>query len=166
MAHVAQWRSTQRKELRGSGSTPDVGTMIDIGLNLTHASFRDDRDAVVARARAAGVQQLILTGTSLPGSRRALEMARDYGLYATCGVHPHDARNAGDLDSLRALAADERCVAVGECGLDFDRDFSPRPVQERVFEAQLALAATLQKPVFLHERAAHARFVAILSRWR
>jgi TatD DNase family protein len=140
--------------------------MIDIGLNLTHASFREDRDAVVARARAAGVTQMILTGTSLAGSRRALEMARHYGLYATCGVHPHDARNAGDLASLRALAADERCVAVGECGLDFDRDFSPRPVQERVFEAQLELAAELGKPVFLHERAAHIRFSEILARHR
>jgi TatD DNase family protein len=66
----------------------------------------------------------------------------------------------------RALAADSRCVAVGECGLDFDRDFSPRPVQERVFEAQLELASELRKPVFLHERAAHARFREILARHR
>jgi TatD DNase family protein len=174
VAHVAQWQSTQRKELRGSGSTPDVGTMeiIDIGINLTHASFREDRDAVVARARAAGVTQMILTGTSLPGSRRALELARQYGLYATCGVHPHDAKNAADvssprgLASLRELAADPRCVAVGECGLDFDRDFSPRPIQESVFESQLALAAENRKPVFLHERAAHDRFTAILSAHR
>ena len=140
--------------------------MIDIGLNLTHASFREDRDSVVARARAAGVTQMILTGTSLPASRRALDMARHHGLYATCGVHPHDARNAGDLDSLRALAKGELCVAVGECGLDFDRDFSPRPIQERVFEAQLTLAGELKKPVFLHERAAHARFCEILARHR
>jgi TatD DNase family protein len=140
--------------------------LIDIGLNLTHASFRDDRDAVVARAREAGVCALVLTGTSLPGSRRALEMARHYAQHATAGVHPHDARNAGTLEGLRALAADPACVAVGECGLDFDRDFSPRPVQERVFEAQLELAAELCKPVFLHERAAHGRFHEILARHR
>jgi TatD DNase family protein len=140
--------------------------LIDIGINLTHASFREDREQVVARGRAAGVTQLILTGTSLPGSRRALDMAREYSLYATCGVHPHDAKNAGDLASLRVLAADPRCVAVGECGLDFDRDFSPRPTQERVFESQLELAAELRKPVLLHERAAHARFREILARHR
>jgi TatD DNase family protein len=142
--------------------------IIDIGVNLTHASFREDRDQVVVRAREAGVTQMIITGTSLPGSRRALEMARHYSLWATCGVHPHDALHmtAGDLATLRVLAADPRCVAVGECGLDFDRDFSPRPVQERVFEAQLALAAELGKPLFLHERAAHTRFREILSRHR
>ena len=73
--------------------------LIDIGLNLTHASFREDRDQVVARARKAGVE-MILTGTSVPGSRRALELAQHYSLYATCGVHPHDAKNAGDLVDL------------------------------------------------------------------
>jgi TatD DNase family protein len=140
--------------------------IIDLGINLTHARFREDRDAVVARARQAGVTRLILTGTSLPGSRRALELAEEYELQATCGVHPHDAAHAGDLAPLAQLARHPRCVAVGECGLDFDRDFSPRPIQEKVFEAQLALAAELQKPVFLHERAAHARFREILSRAR
>jgi TatD DNase family protein len=138
--------------------------LVDIGVNLTHKSFRDDRDEVVANARAAGVTRMIITGTSLPGSRRALELARQYSLWATCGVHPHDAKNAADLSSLRALAADSRCVAVGECGLDFDRDFSPRPVQEHVFEAQIEIAAELGKPLFLHERAAHARFLEILKR--
>jgi TatD DNase family protein len=140
--------------------------LIDIGINLTHAQFRDDREQVVARAQQAGVRQMVITGTSLTGSRRALELARTHSLHATCGVHPHDARNAEDLGPLRELALDPRCVAVGECGLDFDRDFSPRPVQERVFEAQLELAAELKKPVFLHERAAHARFYEILARWR
>jgi TatD DNase family protein len=136
--------------------------MIDIGVNLTHASFREDRDAVVARARQAGID-MIITGTTVPGSRRALELARQYGLHATCGIHPHDAKNGGDL---RQIVADPLCVAVGECGLDFDRDFSPRPTQESVFEEQLELAAALKKPVFLHERAAHARFHEILKRHR
>jgi TatD DNase family protein len=144
--------------------------LIDIGVNLTHASFKDDRAQVIARAHQAGVSTMILTGTSQAGSRRALDMARDNtSLWATCGVHPHDARNADSDEALRAigeLAREPRCVAVGECGLDFDRDFSPRPIQERVFEAQLELAAALRKPVFLHERAAHARFMSILARWR
>jgi len=151
-------------------NTMETKELIDIGVNLTHASFKDDRAQVIARAREAGVSTMILTGTSLPGSRRALELARSEPfLWATCGVHPHDARNADSPEALRTLgelAGDPRCVAVGECGLDFDRDFSPRPVQERVFEAQLELAAALGKPVFLHERAAHARFAAILARWR
>jgi TatD DNase family protein len=141
-------------------------TLIDIGINLTHASFRDDRAEVLARARSAGVSGLIITGTSLAGSRRALELAREHSQWATAGVHPHDARNAGDLQALETLASDGKCVAVGECGLDFDRDFSPRPVQERVFEAQLELAGHLGKPVFLHERAAHERFLAILRNAR
>jgi TatD DNase family protein len=144
--------------------------LVDIGVNLTHASFKDDRAQVIARARQAGVATLILTGTSLAGSRSALELARaDASLWATCGVHPHDSRHADSAEAQRSLAElvrDPRCVAIGECGLDFDRDFSPRPVQERVFEAQLALAAAVAKPVFLHERAAHARFAAILARWR
>jgi TatD DNase family protein len=140
--------------------------LVDIGLNLTHRSFHADREAVVERAAAAGVTTLVLTGTSLAGSREALDLARGRpGLRATAGVHPHDARHAdeGQLRALRALAAREECVAVGECGLDFNRDFSPRPVQERVFEAQLAIAADLGKPVFLHERDAHQRFHAILA---
>jgi len=144
--------------------------LIDIGVNLTHASFKDDRAQVIARARQAGVSTLILTGTSLAGSRRALELAHaDASSWATCGVHPHDARHADSPEALRSLdelAREPRCVAVGECGLDFDRDFSPRPIQELVFEAQLELAAALKKPLFLHERAAHARFAAILGRWR
>jgi TatD DNase family protein len=143
--------------------------LIDIGVNLTHASFREDREEVIERARAAGVRTLIVTGTSVPVSRRALDFVRDWpGLYATAGVHPHDARNAdqAQLEILRELVGRPECVAVGECGLDFNRDFSPRPVQERVFEAQLELAAAMGKPVFLHERDAHARFVEILARHR
>jgi TatD DNase family protein len=144
-------------------------TLIDIGVNLTHASFRDDREEVIARAVAAGVRTMILTGTSVAGSQRALDLVRGRAeLRATTGVHPHDARNAdaAQLETLRRLIARSECVAVGECGLDFNRDFSPRPVQERVFEAQLELAAAMAKPLFLHERDAHARFTDILRRHR
>jgi TatD DNase family protein len=156
----AQRRSSARG---GWGEAPDL---IDIGVNLTHASFRDDREAVVERARAAGVRTLILTGTSLAGSRRALELARGRaGMYATAGAHPHEAARTSDrdLDALEALARDPACVAVGECGLDFNRDFSPRDVQERIFAAQLEIAARVGKPLFLHERDAHSRFTEILA---
>src|SRR5262245_46590470 len=113
---------------------------------------------------------MIVTGTSEANSRTAQELAaaRPGVLYSTAGVHPHDARNcgAGTIDRLRMLAGQPGVVAIGECGLDFNRDFSPRPVQERWFEAQLALATELGLPVFLHERDAHARFVAILREHR
>src|SRR6185295_8114907 len=103
------------------------------------------------------------------GSRAALAMARGRpGFLSTAGIHPHDAKSfdAAALVTLRELAAAPEVRAIGECGLDFDRDFSPRPIQEKCFAAQLALAAELGLPVFLHERAAHARFVAILAEHR
>jgi TatD DNase family protein len=146
-----------------------IAKLIDIGVNLQHSAFGGDRDDVIARARAAGVETMVVTGTSLQSSRRALELASAHPfLRATCGVHPHDARHAGDpeLEALRALVERSECVAVGECGLDFNRDFSPRPEQERVFQAQLELAATVGKPLFLHERDAHERLVAILGPFR
>lgn len=144
--------------------------LVDIGVNLAHRRFDADRDAVIARAQAAGVRRLVVTGTSLPASAAALRLGRERPgvLYATAGIHPHEARHASPaaLTDLAALAGAPEVRAVGECGLDFDRDFSPRSQQEAAFEAQLELASRLGKPVFLHERAAHARFVAILSRWR
>ncbi|WP_107852773.1 3'-5' ssDNA/RNA exonuclease TatD [Oceanimonas marisflavi] len=144
--------------------------MIDIGVNLTSSQFDKDREAVLERALAAGVTGLVLTGTSLAESRAVAELAAAYpGLcYATAGVHPHDASTFDDrtLNELRELAALPQVVAVGECGLDFNRDFSPRPQQEAAFEAQLALAAELQLPVFMHCRDAHERFMAMLAPWR
>ena len=143
--------------------------MIDIGLNLSNPQFDADRDAVVQRARDAGVEALILTGTDLAESRAAAELAQRWPGYAfsTAGVHPHDARHWDEhsADTLRQLAASPQVVAIGECGLDFNRDFSPRPAQEAAFSAQLALAAELQLPVFMHCRDAHARFVALLEPW-
>jgi TatD DNase family protein len=146
--------------------------LVDIGVNLTAKAFRADQPAVIDRAVAAGVTTMVLTGTSVPGSREAADLAASRpGLYATAGVHPHHAKDApaGDtvwLDQLRALAGRPEVVAIGECGLDFDRNFSPRADQLRGFEAQLALAAELGLPVFLHERAAHADFLAVLREHR
>ncbi len=144
--------------------------LIDIGVNLTHRSFAGDHDAVVDRAIAAGVTTLILTGTSEASSRSAQELAaaRPGVLFSTAGVHPHDASHCGPttIETLRGLARLPGVVAIGECGLDFNRDFSPRPIQEQWFAAQLALAAELGLPVFLHERDAHERFIAILRAHR
>jgi TatD DNase family protein len=147
--------------------------MIDIGANLAHKSFRRDLDGVLGRARAAGVRAIVATGTSAAASRAAWEIARARpadapSLHSTAGVHPHEAsRWSPDVEAeLRELAARTEVVAIGECGLDFDRNFSPRDAQIRCFEAQLEIAAELALPVFLHERAAHDEFVRILTRVR
>lgn len=141
--------------------------LIDIGVNLTHRRFDTDREQVLARALAAGVRQLIVTGTCLRSSQQAAAYARDYPaqLFSTAGIHPHDAVRASsaDLAALQLLLQQPEVVAVGECGLDFDRDFSPRPVQQRCFESQVALACAVQKPLFLHEREAHRQLLEILD---
>jgi TatD DNase family protein len=140
--------------------------LIDIGINLTHDSYDADRIAVMARAARAGVVQMIVTGASAQGSRQALRLAqeRQGRLFATAGVHPHHAAELepGLLAELREIATAPCVVAIGECGLDYFRDFSPRKVQREAFARQLALAAELGKPVFLHERDAHEDFLAIL----
>ncbi|NBA97320.1 TatD family hydrolase [Pseudomonas sp. R5(2019)] len=147
--------------------------LIDIGVNLTHASFASQLDAVLERAYSAGVCQMILTGTSVEGSEQSLELCRQLDesgqrLFATAGVHPHSASdwNADTARRLRALLAERGVQAVGECGLDFNRDFSPRPQQEKVLEEHLALAVELQMPVFLHERDASVRLLEILRDYR
>jgi TatD DNase family protein len=141
--------------------------LIDIGANLAHDSFDADRDAVMARARAAGVVQMVITGSSEEATRRAigLSRARPGELFATCGVHPHHAADLTDatLPALEALAREPEVRAVGECGLDYFRDFSPRDLQRRAFGWQLELAKATGKPVFLHQRDAHDDFIAILE---
>ena len=140
--------------------------LIDIGANLTHDSFDRDRDAVLQRARAAGVVRMVVTGASREHSPKALALAQAHPgeLFATAGVHPHHAvEYTVECDAeMRALLAHPEVVAVGECGLDYYRDFSPRPAQRRAFERQLQLAAETGKPLFLHQREAHADFLAIM----
>ena len=118
--------------------------LIDIGLNLGSDRYDADRPDVLARALAAGVGRLILTGTSVTESAAVVAMAAEHAPHcrATVGVHPHDARHldAAGLDSLRALLREPGVVAVGETGLDFNRMFSPAPDQERAFEWQIGLA--------------------------
>jgi TatD DNase family protein len=148
------------------GATAVSPALIDIGINLTHDSYDSDRDAVMARAAAAGVVQMVVTGASGEGSRKAAALARQHPgkLFSTAGVHPHHATELTDelAQELEALARESEVVAVGECGLDYFRDFSPRDVQRAAFARQLEIAARVGKPVFLHQRDAHADFVAIL----
>ena len=140
--------------------------LIDVGANLAHDSFDADREAVMHRAAAAGVVQMIVTGSSEDATRKAIDLSRAHPgvLFATAGVHPHHAADltTETLPSLRDLARAPEVRAVGECGLDYFRDFSPRDLQRRAFAWQLDLAKELGKPVFLHQRDAHDDFHAIL----
>lgn len=144
--------------------------LIDIGANLAHDSFADDLEAVLERAHEAGVAQLVITGSDPESNTAAAAIAaeRPGRLFATAGCHPHRASKAGEdlYTQMRDLAARPEVVALGEMGLDFFRDLSPRPVQEQVFERQLETAVAAGKPVFLHQRDAHERFLPILKDYR
>jgi TatD DNase family protein len=140
--------------------------MIDIGANLTHPAFRDDAVDVISRACAVGVSTIVVTGTTVAESKAALELvSRHKNLFATAGVHPHHASecDSGTIGALRELARHPRVVAIGECGLDFNRNYSPHPDQEKWFIAQLELGIELDKPLFLHSRDAFPRFFDILK---
>lgn len=128
-------------------------SMFDIGVNLTSSQFAKDRDDVVARAFAAGVKGMLLTGTNIHESQQALKLARRYPhCWSTAGVHPHDSSqwSPASEDAIIALANQPEVVAIGECGLDFNRNFSTPQEQERAFQAQLQIAAELQIPIFMH----------------
>lgn len=141
--------------------------MIDIGVNLLHGQFDDDRPEVLARARAAGVEHMLLTGTDLHSSRAAAAFAAaDPGwLSATAGIHPHDAAAApaGWQEQIAALAHEPQVVAIGETGLDFNRNLSPPAVQQQVFRDHLLLARQLGLPAFVHDREAGDTVAACLQ---
>jgi TatD DNase family protein len=144
--------------------------LIDIGCNLTHDSFAVDRGEAIQRACAAGVVQIIVTGASEEGSVAALELARAHPgeLFATCGVHPHHASDF-TVDSeamMRELSSQAGVVAIGETGLDYFRDFSPRDAQRKAFERQLQIGIDCGLPLFLHQRDAHEDFIAIVREVR
>lgn len=144
--------------------------LIDIGANLTHDSFDNDFDEVLARAKQQDISHMVVTGASPEGNEKAVALARQHPgfLYATAGVHPHHATETTDqvLARIRELVAMPEVVAIGETGLDFFRDFSPRDAQERSFEAHLEIAADTGSPMFLHERDSHPTFAEILRPWR
>ena len=144
--------------------------LVDIGANLTHESFIHDFAQVLARAAAQGVTRMVVTGASREGSEQALALAQRHPgvLWATAGVHPHHAVDYDDATDarLRELARLPQVGAVGETGLDYHRNYSPREVQLQVFERQLIIAAELGMPLFLHQRDAHADFLPLLRRYR
>lgn len=143
---------------------------IDIGVNLTGSSFKNDLDEVVQRAQAVGVEKMIVTGTDIDHSKAAIELCEQYPkrLFSTAGVHPHHADDYTQLmqQQLRDLTHYDSVVAIGECGLDFNRNFSTPTNQCNAFESQLELAAEVELPVFLHQRDAHTEFLQIIANSR
>ena len=143
--------------------------LADSHAHLDDRQFDPDRPAVLARAREAGVEIIVNVAFDLASCHRALQLAEEYApVYATVGVHPHGAARApaGYLRVLRSLARHSKVVALGEMGLDYYRDLSPRPVQQRVFREQLSLAAELGMPAVIHSRNAHGDLLAILEEIR
>jgi TatD DNase family protein len=140
--------------------------LIDSHAHLDFSQFDDDRDAVIRRAQDAGLSAIINVGTDLPSSRQSAALAaRHPMIYATVGIHPHDARtlSSDTRDRLAELAAGEKVVAVGEIGLDFYRDRSPRDLQRRAFREQIRLAVELGLPLVIHDRDAHDETLQILQ---
>jgi TatD DNase family protein len=129
--------------------------LVDTHCHIDGDRFDDDRLAVLARARDAGVTAMVNVGCDLPSSRRSLDLARTHpDLFAAVGIHPHEAKDAGDGfdDALVDLARDVRCVAIGECGLDYHYMHSPKDVQRMVFARQIGAARRAKKPLVLHIR--------------
>ena len=134
--------------------------MIDTHAHLDPA----EAPAVLERARAAGVDRVVVVATTVTQAPAVLALAAaNDGVYACLGVHPHEAGAPGDLGELRRLLGDERVVAVGETGLDYYRDYAPREAQRQLFQVELELAGELDKPVVIHTRAAEHDTLAALT---
>ncbi len=144
--------------------------LVDIGANLTHQSFENDFEQVIANARNANLGHIMLTGTDLATSKAAQLMAKERPEFfsATVGFHPHIAATVSNdvLQEAEVLTGKDHVVAIGETGLDFNRNYSPREDQLRVFEHHLKLATKISKPLFLHQRDAHEDFLALLKQYR
>jgi TatD DNase family protein len=140
--------------------------LIDTHAHLDDARFDGDRDAMIARAREAGVEHFVTIGCDLTTSRAAVELADRYPfIYATVGVHPHEAKQIGDswYDDLRRLAEHKKVVAYGEIGLDYHYNHSPPKLQRERFREQITLARDLRLPIVVHTREAQEDTIAILK---
>lgn len=145
--------------------------MIDIGANLTHDSFNSDREAVLERAWQAGLNAIVITGSSIESAQQALKICAAHpekSLFTTAGLHPHHADDwSQDCEqAIREIARNPAVVSLGECGLDYFRTLSKPESQRKALRAQLELAASLRKPLFLHQRDAHEDFLGILREFR
>jgi TatD DNase family protein len=143
-------------------------TLVDTHAHLVGDEFDADRSEVIARAHNAGVITIITVGTGVDSSQRSIELAEKYeGILAAVGIHPHAAGTVTDaaIEGIARLAEHKKVVAIGEIGLDFYRDYSPRDSQIRIFQKQLDLAARLDLPVVIHCREAHQEMLATLHDW-
>ncbi|XP_023016884.1 3'-5' ssDNA/RNA exonuclease TatD [Leptinotarsa decemlineata] len=144
--------------------------IIDVGANLTNKKYSRDLDSVVQRAKDSGVQKIMVTGTSVKASKEALRLTRIYPntLYSTAGIHPHDAKSYTEesWEELKELASNPECVAIGECGLDYNRNFSEPEDQRTVFRKHIELAIELKKPLFIHERDAYEDLIKLLEEFK
>jgi TatD DNase family protein len=143
--------------------------LVDTHAHLQWASFDKDRQEVVDRAREAGIKRIVNIGFDLEGSRKAIELAEKHdGFYATVGIHPHNAiqLNQNALDELRKLSENPKVVAIGEIGLDYYRNLSPRENQKKAFEAQLLLAKEVKLPAVIHNREAQDDTIKMLSKFK
>jgi len=143
--------------------------LVDTHAHLQWANFDKDREKVISRAKKADVQYIVNIGFDLDGSRQGVKLAEKHeGLYATIGIHPHNASrlNENILNNLRKLSENPKVVAIGEIGLDYYRNLSPREAQKKAFEAQLFLAEELGLPVVIHDREAHADTLETLSKFK
>jgi TatD DNase family protein len=138
--------------------------MIDTHAHIHDKQYDEDRDATIARARAAGVDEIVTVGCDLADSERALSAAARYGIRASVGIHPHEAKDAPDdvAAAFAPLLADPVAIAIGETGMDFYYNHSPRDAQERVLRAQLRIARERNLPVIFHQRDAYEDFVTVL----
>lgn len=142
--------------------------LVDSHTHIQLKQFKDDRNAVIAWARSAGVGGIIAVGFDLESSKAALKLAEQYDfIYATIGMHPHDAKLLNDevLDAFRRLAKQPKVIALGEMGLDYYRNLSPPPKQRAAFESQMVLAQELNLPVIIHDREAHDAIMQFLRRY-
>lgn len=140
--------------------------LFDTHAHLDDKSYHKDRAAMIDRAKAAGVARIVNVGYDLDSSRRSIQLAEEYDfIFAAVGIHPHDAKAATPeaYDCLREMSGHPKVVAIGEMGLDYYRDLSPRNIQSEVFIAQLEMARELNKPIIIHDRDAHGDIMKILE---
>ena len=140
--------------------------LIDSHAHIQLERFDEDREAVLERAHSAGIHAILTIGFDLETSRGAISLAEQHEqIYATVGMHPHDAKNLDDetLQTFRELAAHSKVLALGEMGLDYYRDLSPRPIQKKAFAQQLDLAEELDLPIVIHNREAYHDILPILQ---
>ncbi|KAK7590299.1 hypothetical protein V9T40_001912 [Parthenolecanium corni] len=144
--------------------------LIDVGASITNKKFTRDVDSVIQRAKDAGLQKIIVPASSLRSSKEALRLGKFHPgtVYSTAGIHPFETKSwdESQMEELENILKEPECVAVGECGLDYTKDFSPRDVQRMVFERQIALACKIRKPLVLREKGAHEDMIEILKKYK